>query len=67
MILQPTKSKEMKTINELCDDLQTFCDDNNLPYMSADELLYQEDLILTKEQKDYLKYFISFWDKANEQ
>lgn len=55
--------KEMKmTINELIDQYAEFIADNDLPDMSADELLFETDV--DEEQCEFLEQFIENWHEA---
>ena len=51
-----------KTISELCDVYDEFLAENNLPSMSADELLFEVDV--TEEQCEFLEEFIEAWHEA---
>jgi hypothetical protein len=53
------------TLNELCDQYDEFLAENNLPSMSADELLFEHDV--TPEQCDYLEQFIEAWHEAEKE
>ena len=53
----------------LSDVLDDFCSKNNLPFMSADELLYApawSDINLTQPQKNWLTNYIEVWDIIQE-
>lgn len=54
-----------KTLAELCDVYDLFLADNNLPSMSADELLFETDL--TEEQCEFLEEFIEAWHLAEKE
>ena len=56
----------MKTIAELCNQFEEFCLKNNFPFISADELLSEETIKKTEEQRIYLKNFLINWDNATE-
>lgn len=62
--------KKIKTLVQLSKEFQIFCSDNNLPQMSADDLLSEAttgDVIkLTAEQHQYIKGFIQCWNDAEE-
>jgi len=51
-------------INALCFIFNAWCSDNNLPHLSADELLWEDSVEKTKEQLDFIKSFIAIWDYA---
>ena len=53
-------------LDQLINEFQTFCSDNNLPQMSADELFAEKCDVLTKEQKSYILGFIERWEEAEE-
>ncbi len=48
-------------LNNLIDEWAGWCKENNLPHLSADELLV-EDVVLTKVQRGYIRKFISTWE-----
>jgi len=52
--------------NSLIDEFETFCKDNNLPHMSADELFHEKYEVLTYEQKSYILDFIERWEETEE-
>ena len=54
-----------KTISELCDVYDEFLAENNLPSMSADELLFETDV--TEEQCEFLEEFIEAWHEAEKE
>jgi hypothetical protein len=54
-----------KTISELCDVYDEFLAENNLPSMSADELLFEVDV--TEEQCEFLEEFIEAWHEAEKE
>lgn len=54
------------TLDELCDEFQSFCAENNLPQMSADELFQEKYEVLTEEQKTYILGFIEQWEALEE-
>ena len=51
--------------------LQDYCNKHDLPFISADELLYESDnnsemdcyVKLTSEQQDWLSCYIRVWDE----
>ena len=53
-------------IGHLVSEYESWLKQNNLPEMSADELLYDESIKKTPEQKVYLQKFIERWDNAIE-
>jgi len=50
------------TIEGLITDYQEFIAENNLPVMSADELLLEVDL--TEDQREFVNHFIEVWNTA---
>ena len=50
-------------INQLTEVYIRWCNDYNIPKVSADE---QDRSKLTKEQKEWLDYFIEKWDNQHE-
>jgi len=52
-------------IDTLTQEYGEWLDQNNLPQISADELLYDDSIEKTEEQKQYLKNFIDKWDAAS--
>jgi predicted RNA-binding protein with PUA domain len=47
----------------------TWCKENKLPCISADELLhagYSDEVTLTQEQRQWLSRFIEAWDEQQE-
>lgn len=53
-------------LDQLINEFQTFCSENNLPQMSADELFHEKYEVLTQEQKTYILDFISRWEEEEE-
>ena len=51
-------------IDNMSQEYQAWLKQNNLPEMSADELLYDDSVEKTPEQEKYLQDFISKWDEA---
>lgn len=49
----------------LYDEFKAWCDEQSLPWISADELLWLD--YLTSEQRDWLEDFIKRWDEATTQ
>jgi len=62
------KGGEMKhdKLDEMVEKYQTWLDKNNLPQMSADELLVDESVNLTKEQRKYIQNFSNEWDEEQD-
>jgi len=54
-----------KTIDELCVEYDEFLAENNLPSMSADELLFETDV--NAEQCEFLENFIEEWHIAEKE
>ena len=59
----------MDRLNFLSNVLQDFCNLHDLPFISADELLYESSTQsmdchtkLTSEQEDWLSCYINVWD-----
>jgi len=59
----------MNKIDFLSNVLQDYCNLHDLPFISADELLYENDIQeldchtkLTSEQQDWLSTYIKVWD-----
>ena len=60
----------MDRLNFLSNVLQDYCNLHDLPFISADELLYESDnnsdmdcyTKLTSEQQDWLSCYINVWD-----
>tara|TARA_Y200000002_G_scaffold206515_1_gene170353 strand:+ start:50 stop:250 length:201 start_codon:yes stop_codon:yes gene_type:complete len=59
----------MDRLNFLSNVLQDYCNLHDLPFISADELLYESDTQsmdchtkLTSEQEDWLSCYINVWD-----
>ena len=52
--------------DELSQEYQEWTKQNNLPEMSADELLYDDSIEKTPEQEKYLKDFIDRWDSTDD-
>lgn len=48
-----------KACSAMCDELKTWCLEANLPYLSADELLYEN---LTERQREWVSDFMARWD-----
>jgi hypothetical protein len=53
----------IKRFYRLSNQLNTFCGENDLPHLSADELLHEE---ITLDQRKWLYKFIYRWNKACE-
>ena len=64
----------MDRLNFLSNVLQDYCNLHDLPFISAEELIYEsyhhEDMDchtkLTSEQEDWLSCFINVWDTIQE-
>jgi len=59
----------MDRLNFLSNVLQDYCNLHDLPFISADELLYESNTQsmdchtkLTSEQEDWLSCYINVWD-----
>ena len=60
----------MDRLNFLSNVLQDYCNLHDLPFISADDLLYESDnnsdmdcyTKLTSEQEDWLSCYINVWD-----
>lgn len=52
--------------DEMSQEYVEWTKQNNLPEMSADELLYDDSIEKTPEQEKYLKDFINRWDSTDE-
>ena len=64
----------MNRLDFLSNVLQDFCNLHDLPFISADELLYESDTQsmdchtkLTSEQEDWLSCYINVWDTIVDQ
>tara|TARA_R110000868_G_scaffold352936_1_gene614187 strand:- start:175 stop:354 length:180 start_codon:yes stop_codon:yes gene_type:complete len=55
----------IKTLSELCSEYDLFLAENNLPPMSADELLFGHDV--TEEQCEFLESFVEAWREAEKE
>jgi hypothetical protein len=62
------KGGEMKhdKLDEMVEKYQMWLDKNNLPQMSADELLVDESVNLTKEQRKYIQNFSNEWNEEQD-
>ncbi|QNK01704.1 hypothetical protein [Dyella telluris] len=49
----------------LYDEFKAWCEEQGLPWVSADELLWLD--YLTSEQRDWLENFVMRWDEAGPQ
>ena len=61
----------MDRLNFLSNVLQDYCNLHDLPFISADDLLYESNTQeldcytkLTSEQEDWLSCYITVWDLA---
>lgn len=52
-------------IDKLRIEFNNWCDENNLPQTSADDILFDDDLNLTEDQLTYLENFIERWNHPN--
>lgn len=50
---------KIETEATLCAELQKWCTDQNLPQISAEELIHED---LTTDQRQYLAAFIIRWE-----
>ena len=65
----------MNSLDFLSNVLQDFCNLHDLPFISADELLYESDnnsemdcyVKLTLDQQDWLSCYINVWDTIVDQ
>ena len=55
----------MDNMNFLSEVLEDFCNKHDLPFMSADDILYG-DVELTEHQKDWLRNYIDVWDRTEQ-
>ena len=55
----------MNNMNFLSEVLEDFCNKHDLPFMSADDILYGEEE-LNEYQKDWLRNFIEVWDRTEQ-
>ena len=46
----------------LCKLARDWCKENNLPCMSFDELLLEDSIKKTEEQKEFIKAYMVIWD-----
>lgn len=58
--------KEDDIIDQLSQEYGEWLDQNNLPQISADELLYDNSIKKTPEQKRYLQDFIDKWNNSDQ-
>lgn len=47
------------TEEKLCEELKNFCEEEKLPHISADELLFED---ITNEQRRWLSDFVRRWE-----
>ena len=52
----------MDRLDFLSNVLRDFCTLNDLPFLSADDLLYDSSNELTDYQRDWLRAYCSTWD-----
>lgn len=64
-IFKTIKTNKMTTFEILTENYQNWLTENNFPQISADELLYDYDIIKTKEQENYLIDFINKWESLD--
>jgi len=57
-----TEEQYQRNDGALCFIFQTWCNENGLPQLSADELL--ATVVKSQEQRDFIKSFITLWDYA---
>mgnify|MGYP003626867452 CR=1 FL=1 len=59
-------TEEQYSMNDsaLCNIFQSWCEENGVPQMSADELLWEDGIELTVEQINFVNSFIAVWDYA---
>ena len=53
-------------LNHLSDLLETWCNSQQLEFISADDLLYQSYNELSQSQREWLIKYISIWDATQE-
>tara|TARA_R100000152_G_scaffold66_1_gene25 strand:- start:239 stop:460 length:222 start_codon:yes stop_codon:yes gene_type:complete len=53
-------------LNHLSDLLESWCKSQQLEFMSADDLLYQEYNKLTDNQRHWLHNYIELWDATQD-
>lgn len=51
-----------QTIDQLAGELEAWCEANNLPFVSADELISRD---VTAEQRAWLEQFLDRWEAAD--
>tara|TARA_Y100001970_G_scaffold233851_1_gene291766 strand:- start:52503 stop:52679 length:177 start_codon:yes stop_codon:yes gene_type:complete len=56
----------MNNLNFLSDVLEDYCTKHDLPFISADDLLYSNDQELTENNKRWLEHYINVWDIIQE-
>ena len=59
---QPVQPKAPDTEAGMCTELEAWCKAQGLPFRSADELRFDEDLKLTATQVSYLGEFLIRWN-----
>jgi hypothetical protein len=62
-----TPENDKRFFNFFQKEFTDWCKENNLPQISADELLADKTLSLTETQKEYLNVFMKLWDTMVEQ
>ena len=58
--------KDNNIIDQLSQEYGEWLNQNNLPEISADELLYDDSIKKTPEQEKYLQDFIDKWDNSDD-
>ena len=53
-------------LNHLSDLLESWCNSQQLEFISADDLLYGYYQQLTKDQRAWLNNYIEIWDKTQQ-
>lgn len=60
----------MDNMNFLSEVLEDFCNKNDLPFISADDILYSStsdgEVELTEYQKNWLRNYIEVWDRTEQ-
>jgi hypothetical protein len=64
-IYKTIKTNKMTTFEILTETYQNWLNENNFPQISADELLYDYNIIKTKEQENWLIDFINKWESLD--
>lgn len=53
---------QVDTEESMCAELEAWCKREGLPYRSADEIFFDEELQLSPEQAAFLSAYIKRWD-----